>query len=753
MGKTAIMVRLRLPYSGQRGKTGDKNPGFAAASIELFPMRHSDRKIFGLAMSPSTEPSLEIRMFGSWQACLHGCSLPRLRTRKGQWLLALLVLRGGEVDRDWLAATLWPHSRAEAALANLRACLKDLRRSLGAEAGRLRSATSRTLALDMADAFIDALAFDALITRGDPEALREAVDLYRGPLLEGCPEEWAFSERQVREDHYLAALEHLADQATAAGDAAAAERYLRRAVTADPTRETAQRSLMQVLAAAGNPAAALAAYATLACRLRRDWQIEPDPQTTALFRQIRSAARPGGANGGDRTALSVGASAVGPAPDESTPAAASSELETAVEWLLASGRIQPALEAAASLSYYWLAQGPLDRGRARLTELLSHPRAADRTPARAAALTSAGWLALRQGDLMKAVRLAEESVAIRRELGDPEGVAHALHGLGAAWMDANRLSAAGCGPSGIETARAAFEESLAIRRRLGDRRGISASLLTLAIIHCSVGERETARAVYREGLEHARAAGNPHLIGHHLHHQASMARDDGDDDTAWQLYSEALAVSRAAGEKEGMAARLESLGFLAMIRGEWAAARPCLEESLPLWREQGHPQRLAWALNAAGLAALESGVQAAARRHLDECLALAESRGDRGHAGSALCNLGRLTLQAGDVQQASDCFRRALAMEHSIIASLLGLAEVAVKQGDDKEAARLLGAAEGCHAGQSRPSRVDQALHERRSTALARFRSDPATKAAWAMGRAMTREQAIAYGLQESGGD
>jgi DNA-binding SARP family transcriptional activator len=134
-----------------------------------------------------TAPPLSISLFGTFEVRLSGRSLPRLRTRKGQWLLALLTLRHGrDVERTWLAGTLWPDSPDSLALANLRTSLKDLRRVLGAEAGRLRSTKPHFLCLDLNGAAVDVVAFDAAIARGDPSALAEAVSLYRGPLLEGC---------------------------------------------------------------------------------------------------------------------------------------------------------------------------------------------------------------------------------------------------------------------------------------------------------------------------------------------------------------------------------------------------------------------------------------------------------------------------------------------------------------------------------------------------------------------------------------
>src|SRR5947209_12048646 len=56
-------------------------------------------------------PPLTIHLFGPFEVRVSGVLLPRLRTRKGQWVLALLALRHGcDVERSWLAGTLWPDS-------------------------------------------------------------------------------------------------------------------------------------------------------------------------------------------------------------------------------------------------------------------------------------------------------------------------------------------------------------------------------------------------------------------------------------------------------------------------------------------------------------------------------------------------------------------------------------------------------------------------------------------------------------------
>src|SRR5262249_3765904 len=121
-------------------------------------------------------------------------------------------------------------------------------------------------------------------------SLEAAVALYRGPLLQECQEEWVFQERNVREQSYLAALERLAAIPQQRGEPAAAVRWLRPLVAADPYRESAVCSLLQALADSGDRAAMEQVYQELRLVLRRDLNAAPAPETEALYRSLRARA-------------------------------------------------------------------------------------------------------------------------------------------------------------------------------------------------------------------------------------------------------------------------------------------------------------------------------------------------------------------------------------------------------------------------------------------------------------------------------
>src|SRR5579883_2905824 len=97
--------------------------------------------------TPGSPPaSLVIRLFGLFHAEREGRPLPSPRSRKEEWLLALLILRHkSALDRRWLAGVLWPESEEKWALQNLRRSLSSLRALLGADADRLTTPTPRSL--------------------------------------------------------------------------------------------------------------------------------------------------------------------------------------------------------------------------------------------------------------------------------------------------------------------------------------------------------------------------------------------------------------------------------------------------------------------------------------------------------------------------------------------------------------------------------------------------------------------------------
>jgi DNA-binding SARP family transcriptional activator/TolB-like protein/Tfp pilus assembly protein PilF len=208
---------------------------------------------------------------------------------------ALLVYLGvaaprGYHRRDSLLALFWPEQDAPSARVALRQALHQLRRAIGD--GVLLSRGDEEVALDAARCRCDVAAFEQALDAGAPD---RAVDLYRGPFLDGfflsgAPEfeRWVESERDRLGRRYAAALEHLAREAESRGDLAAAVQWWTRLAAHAPHTARVAIHLMNALEAAGDRAGAIRHADLHAVRLRADLDAEPDPDVAALAAQLRS---------------------------------------------------------------------------------------------------------------------------------------------------------------------------------------------------------------------------------------------------------------------------------------------------------------------------------------------------------------------------------------------------------------------------------------------------------------------------------
>jgi non-specific serine/threonine protein kinase len=134
--------------------------------------------------------------------------------------------------------------------------------------------------------------------------------------------------------------------------------------------------------------------------------------------------------------------------------------------------------------------------------------------------------------------LQEESLALRRELGDQQGIATSLHHLG--------LVAYSQGEYG--RARALQEEALALFRELGDKRGSAASLLALADVAYQQGEYERTAVLHEEGLLLGRDIGARDLVAAGLESLAWVVAARGQPHRAARIGGAAEALRAALGE-------------------------------------------------------------------------------------------------------------------------------------------------------------------------------------------------------------
>jgi predicted ATPase/class 3 adenylate cyclase/DNA-binding CsgD family transcriptional regulator len=380
-------------------------------------------------------------------------------------------------------------------------------------------------------------------------------------------------------------------------------------------------------------------------------------------------------------------------------------LRATMSWSLERGKagesMEMALRLGGALRDFWVIRCHFSEGQTFLEWALAASQGVAMS-VRTKALYAAGSLALAQGDKDRGEVLVKESLALFRKLEDRAGIANSVQSLGgASWMRCDFV-----------TAHALFEEALALHREMNDKMGIAWSLHNLAKLDSSQGKYVRARTLFEESLALHRELGNKEGVASSFHQLAwLMFLSLGNAAIMRSLIEDGLTLFKEVGDKDGLAASFYLSGRVALSQGDALKARSLLEESVTLYREMGHKPGTVLVLYSLGWVALYQGDYTVARALYEKSLAI-----------------------AGGVDN-----------KHLVASGLEGLAGVVAAQGELTWAARLWGTAECLREAIGAPIPPVERVEYEHTVAAARAHLDEQSfDAAWAEGRAMTPEQALA---------
>ncbi|MEO5887807.1 MAG: tetratricopeptide repeat protein [Anaerolineales bacterium] len=220
-------------------------------------------------------------------------------------LLAYLAVRDSKQSirtytRESLSTLLWPDSDQVKAFTNLRHTLWEVQKTFGP--GWLIADRETIRIRADANDLVDVHRFESLLSESQMQSdvslrtplLTEAVKLYRHHFLTGfnlknAPtfDVWSLTKADELHHKLTQVLTLLTEDYCLLGDVESAVQYARRLVTLDPLNESAHRQLMQVYSQVGQHNAALKQYQTFEQTLRKELGLDPQPETRALYKQIR----------------------------------------------------------------------------------------------------------------------------------------------------------------------------------------------------------------------------------------------------------------------------------------------------------------------------------------------------------------------------------------------------------------------------------------------------------------------------------
>jgi predicted ATPase len=380
-------------------------------------------------------------------------------------------------------------------------------------------------------------------------------------------------------------------------------------------------------------------------------------------------------------------------------------LRAAMDWAVESGRAQSGLRLGAALQFFWYRHGYWREGRERLERLLARPEAAAHTTTRADALNVAGFLAGWLGDSEAAQALLEESRAISLELGEAgkPALTRSLFYLAKEMINRDKA-----------LAQLMLDENLALARETGDTWVIGWTLFFQGSLAIRQGDYALARTFFGESLAQFRKDGNQGSAASSIKALGWVSYLLEDYSAARSQFEEVVPIYREIGDKFSMAQALENLGYVTYQQGAYQQAIALFEESLARFRELERKDTIAWLLGDLGIAAGQQGDQTRAAALLGEALPLTQEVGDV--SLSAMCLIGLAGIQQQSIRAAQ----------------LLAAAQTAFEASDE--------IVEPFH----------RAAQERIDNAARAALGEEMFVSAWAAGRAMSLEQAIAFALEET---
>ncbi|MGZ3679245.1 MAG: ATP-binding protein [Ktedonobacterales bacterium] len=236
-------------------------------------------------------------------------------------------------------------------------------------------------------------------------------------------------------------------------------------------------------------------------------------------------------------------------------------LRTALAWARDNDENAMGLRLVAALWRFWYTHGYLTEGRYWLSFWLERRMPTyhmNERAAQAQALLGAATLASIQSEQRTAIELAEESLALSRELGDGNRVAGALNLLGFMALQGGD----------VERAGALFEEELEVSRATQDPWTIARALNSLGQTAYVHEDYERAADLFGQGLELMRRIGSKSHIAITLLLLGHVRREQNAFDEATALYREALRLSLELGDKLRVARGLEAMATILWAEGQ-----------------------------------------------------------------------------------------------------------------------------------------------------------------------------------------
>jgi predicted ATPase/transcriptional regulator with XRE-family HTH domain len=404
-----------------------------------------------------------------------------------------------------------------------------------------------------------------------------------------------------------------------------------------------------------------------------------------------------------------------------------------------------AIHITAALGWFWSNRGYLQESRRWAERVLDVVEGSPASAAMATVLFHAGDAAANQGD-PAAAELLHRCVSVARTAGAPSILALSLNSLGRMTLD-----------------RGDQEQAIVLHTNAVQHARESADQWVLALVLADYGtalvssDPTAAQAAGEESLALWRALGDSWGIGMAVRALGDVLTRRGDLPRARTLYEEHVERSGATEDDSDIAMMHHLLGMLAQREGDFARASSHMDKSLACWRRAGNLWWVSNLLSRLGQVAQRLREFDRAEAYFNEALTLYQAIGNQPGAASVLITLGIQANGRGETERAAALLREGLLLSREMgIAALIAggleaIAGMSLQRESGERAARLLGAAAMIRGSDLNPRPVSyQELYDRMVDSLRGIIGEEAFAAAYAEGRAVSVDAAVAMALEQT---
>jgi eukaryotic-like serine/threonine-protein kinase len=243
-----------------------------------------------------------------------------------------------------------------------------------------------------------------------------------------------------------------------------------------------------------------------------------------------------------------------------------------------------------------------------------------------------------------------QGLAVQLE-GRDQTRANVLQALGIAHFRLNRAT----------EALRLYEESLAIKRKIGDRRGMAASFVQIAEVKKTLGEPRVAEQNYREAEKLRREINDRAGLMITLIDLSTLYHEElGRPKEALPLLGDALRLARDTGNVPVEARALNNIGTVNATLGNYAEAQTNFERALELRQKAKSPREAADTLHNLAETFVRMGRYDLALQRYDEALTLRRDSNDRRNAAIAEQEIGTILELQGRFGAAAESKQRAV---------------------------------------------------------------------------------------------